>query len=96
MENKAKHKDESSIFIGQHNKKNQPSGFVRLIDGLGHIHEGCFSSDLRLSGFCISFKGDVIDVGWYKNDDRIGNWMQLSGTDLRIIHKGWYVNNVCS
>ena len=46
----------------------------------------------KMNGFCILYIGSIneIHVGWYKNNMAHGNYMSLSGTDLRILESGWY------
>ena len=56
------------------------------------MYEGTFSPDFKINGFCIQYLGtfNAIFVGWYKNSQKYGNWMSLSGENFSIIQQGWY------
>ena len=70
---------------------------MRCINCFGNIYEGRFQKGLKMNGFCISYLGHSgrIEVGWYKNDRRIGNWLSFDGIDpTRRYAEGWYVADV--
>ena len=84
-------------FQGEHNAVDLPDGFVRTVDDYGNIFEGNFTSDGRMNGWCIGFSGkfNEIEMGWYKNDKVVGNWMKLNADDLQVVCSGWFENGVC-
>ena len=57
-----------------------------------------FTSDLSIAnkyfinGFCVSYLGkkNLINVGFYKDNKRNGNWMSINGSDFSVIESGWY------
>ena len=85
-------KGKTFAFMGAHNDKNLPTGFVRCVNYFGNIFEGHFTPNFKMSGFCVTYLGNnnKISAGWYRNNVRHGNWMSLNGHDLSIIESGWY------
>ena len=47
---------------------------------------------MKLNGFCISFLGnkEEIQLGWFKNNFKRGNWACLNGLDMQVKESGWY------
>ena len=77
--------DDEMAFIGEFDTRSgRPDGFVRCINQSGNIYEGYITSDLKINGWCISYNGqsNEILIGWYKNNERNGNWMKLNGSNL--------------
>ena len=66
-----------SAFVGERNGRDEPDGFVRMINQFGNVCEGTVTPDGKMNGFCILYVGaaDEIHVGWHRHDRRHGNWM---------------------
>ena len=76
-----------------------PEGFARVIKDNGVIIEGNFTNDGKMHGWCATFDGhqNSIYIGWYQNDSRQGNYVELRPGDLTVKaggKSGWYVNDV--
>ena len=84
------------MFVGEYNSDKRPNGFVRLINQLGNVYEGTITPDCRINGFCISYiaRTGMIEIGWYKNNIKHGNWMQIDGDDMMIWDSGNYDNGI--
>jgi len=82
-------------FKGEHNVGDEPAGVVRLVNQSGNIIEGTVKPDGKMNGFCITFDTlqNLIHVGWYINNKRNGNWMQLKAWDMTVSESGWYFND---
>ena len=79
-------------FMGQSDHKTRPAGFIRCVNEQGDIYEGNFNKDFERDGFCVSYLGNekAIQVGWYRNNLRHGNWMLVNGQDMSVTESGWF------
>ena len=56
------------------------------INQIGNIYCGNFTSDIAMNGWVVSYLGyqNTIEVGWYFNNLREGNWMAVDAQDMSI------------
>ena len=63
-----------------------------MINQFGNIFEGSITDDGKINGFCVTYLGVMqqIEVGWYKNSRKHGNWMCIDTKDMSVNEEGWY------
>jgi len=78
-----------NAFIGQYNPEDdQPEGIVRIIMESGNVYEGGYAHGRR-QGFGVNYFNDLIFIGWYRDGVTIGNYIDLSASDLSLHGEGW-------
>jgi len=85
-----------AAFIGEHNEKDEPDGFIRMINQYGNVFEGYFTPDCKMYDFCVSYlpSFNCIDAGWYDPGGMTGNWMTINADAMTIKKEGWYIDGV--
>lgn len=78
------------IFIGEYDPiNNKPDGIGRMIYEYGDIGEGSVTLNGLMNGWNILYYDDIVEMGWYKNNELHGNAFRLND-DLTVDEEGWY------
>ena len=70
-------------MAGQYNQNGEAEGLVRFIYPNGDVYEGEYSRG-SYNGFGVLYQADSILIGWWKDRQRIGNYIDLDLTHMTV------------